>query len=66
MGVYVGQLMGTLIFRLLQELAVSTSTLDSTVETDPGVDAEVWEVTGISKSQNTREVLLICHEECVL
>ncbi|CAK9857947.1 unnamed protein product [Sphagnum jensenii] len=66
MGVYVSRLMGNLIFRLLQELAVSTSTLDSTVETDPGVDAEVWEVTGISKSQNMREVLLMTNEECVL
>jgi hypothetical protein len=44
----------------------SGSTLDSTVETDPGVDAEVWEVTGISKSQNMREVLLMTNEECVL
>lgn len=44
----------------------SASTLDSTVETDPGVDAEVWEVTGISKIQNMREVLLMTNEECVL
>jgi hypothetical protein len=45
----------------------SASTLDSTGETDPGgVDAEVWEVTGISKSQNMREVLLMINEECVL
>jgi len=44
----------------------SASTLDSTVETDPGVDAEVWEVTGISESQNLREVLLMTNEECVL
>jgi hypothetical protein len=34
--------------------------------TDPGVDAEVWEVTGISKSQNMREVILMTNEECVL